>query len=472
MRAPEPSRPFPAPVRIPLALVHAVNLLGLRVRDYWVAFWREPLSFRLACAYIFFEYYRPQSIYPSLAIVPWSAICLMGGVAALGAEGGLSQRARSPVTTYLLLFAGVVLASMVVAWQPALSRAEWKHFWLWLPVYLLIIGTVTTFRRLMLFFALFALWNTKMSLSGVKQWASGGFQFRSWGVLGSPGPFNNSGEFSIEMVIFFSILTMILAAMWPKLSLFKRLVIGAVVVSAALSVVASSSRGAMGGLALASVWMVLFTRHKLRALSGAIILAGLLLVMMPPEFKRRFTTVGTDQSSITRAKYRVRGLEMMRDHPFLGIGYGNWLGFYRDRYKEPGQVSHNIYIQAGAELGYIGLTAFLLLVVSGFHSNHRTRRAANQLISAGADHARLLRNLAIGLDAGQLGFLGAGFFVTVLYYPFFWVSLALTVALRAVTVREVERWGGRSVLISRLSVPSGAERGLAGTLPRRSSQRG
>jgi hypothetical protein len=41
--------------------------------------------------------------------------------------------------------------------------------------------------------------------------------------------------------------------------------------------------------------------------------------------------------------------------------------------------------------------------------------------------------MAYGLDGALVSYLVAGFFVTVLYYPFFWINLALTVALSATT---------------------------------------
>ena len=40
--------------------------------------------------------------------------------------------------------------------------------------------------------------------------------------------------------------------------------------------------------------------------------------------------------------------------------------------------------------------------------------------------------MAHGLDAGLVGFLVAGFFVTVLYYPFFWIQMTMTVSLFSV----------------------------------------
>jgi hypothetical protein len=37
--------------------------------------------------------------------------------------------------------------------------------------------------------------------------------------------------------------------------------------------------------------------------------------------------------------------------------------------------------------------------------------------------------MAHGLDGAMIGFVVSGFFVTVLYYPYFWINLAMTVAL-------------------------------------------
>jgi hypothetical protein len=45
--------------------------------------------------------------------------------------------------------------------------------------------------------------------------------------------------------------------------------------------------------------------------------------------------------------------------------------------------------------------------------------------------------MAHGLDGALIGFLVGGFFVTVLYYPFFWINLAMTVALYNVTSKQV-----------------------------------
>ena len=46
-----------------------------------------------------------------------------------------------------------------------------------------------------------------------------------------------------------------------------------------------------------------------------------------------------------------------------------------------------------------------------------------------------------GLDSALVAYLVAGFFVTVLYYPFFWINLAFTVSLYHTTTLELRRQG-------------------------------
>ena len=125
-------------------------------------------------------------------------------------------------------------------------------------------------------------------------------------------------------------------------------------------------------------------------------------------------------------------MKILADHPLLGIGYFNWLDYLH--YAMPQgigvinkiELPHNIFIQLGAELGYTGLIVFLLLVFIVLKTNSDTRRAARKL------NNKFFFYISYGLDAGLIGYLVAGFFVTVLYYPFFWTQLGMVVALNAV----------------------------------------
>ncbi|MDB4915879.1 MAG: Lipid core - O-antigen ligase, partial [Gemmatimonadetes bacterium] len=99
---------------------------------------------------------------------------------------------------------------------------------------------------------------------------------------------------------------------------------------------------------------------------------------------------------------------------------------------------HNIFIQCMAELGYVGLFVFLLLIFATLKMNRQTRKIAR---AGPGPPDEFVAEMANGLDAAMVGFLVSGFFITVLYYPYFWINLALTTALNtAATVRAQPRF--------------------------------
>jgi O-antigen ligase len=120
------------------------------------------------------------------------------------------------------------------------------------------------------------------------------------------------------------------------------------------------------------------------------------------------------------------------------VGYNNWLEYAM--YTHPRgmgpmgktQESHNIYIQAASELGVLGLFVFVLLIIFAFKNNKRTREMASAI------NNKFLFNLTYGLDAGLVGYLVAGTFVTVLYYPFFWIQISIIVALNSITAKAYD----------------------------------
>ena len=75
----------------------------------------------------------------------------------------------------------------------------------WVLVYFLTISIVNTEKRMIIFLLFYFLFNFKMSQHGTISWASRGFSFAGWGLVGSPGWFRNSGEFAIQMIIFGSL---------------------------------------------------------------------------------------------------------------------------------------------------------------------------------------------------------------------------------------------------------------------------
>lgn len=407
-------------------------VLNLTLSSSWAAFKRQSLAFWALNFYLFIEYVRPQSVWTALDVLPWGQLALGLTAAAVLTEPAIRRPFRL-LDGLLALFSFIVLASLLTAYSPSYGFGLVKTFVVWVVLYYLVTRIVTTETRLFLFIAAFFLWSFKMSQFGARDFVLTGFQFRAWGVGGGPAWFQNSGEFAIQMVVFLAMVTPLLLLLRRRLPKWKTAVLLGLLPGTALaSVVMSSSRG--GQLAAAAVLccFVAQSRYRVRGLAWAAVLLPALWFITPAEQKTRFSEMGEDNTSVTRFTYWRHGLEIMEDNPILGIGYGNWVPYYRTYYNPRGQLPHNIFIEAGSETGYLGLAAFVALIIGTFVVNARTRRMARALPVWGPFH----RSLALGLDAALLGYLVAGFFVTVLYYPFFWVNLSFTSALYLLVERR------------------------------------
>ena len=418
------------------------DLLALRVKTLGRFFATQGFAYWAMCLYLLVEYVRPQQLYRPLYAVPVAQIVL--GAALLGHVGAGRWFGTKGLGTWLLLiYTAVIVVSSLTAYRPDIAMDQWRLWFSWVAIYFLIINVVDTEQRLVFFVLLWLVFNYYMAQGGARQFAHRGFTFELWGVVGAPGWFNNSGEFGVAMCMFLAVAWHYFIAARPFLKGWRKLIVVGMPVTAIVGIVGSSSRGALVGLAAVGLWELLQGKHRVRIALGVASLSAGVWLLLPPEQKARLSEAGSDYTSQTRKTYWRNGLDMARNDPAFGIGYANWTAYYSDHYVDPGapsysvegrvQVAHNIFIQCVAELGYVGLVVLVLLIFATLWINYRTR---SWVRAVRGPPNRFLIQLACGLDAAMIGYLASGFFVTVLYYPFFWINLALTVALSAIARRQ------------------------------------
>lgn len=398
------------------------GLRSLRPGAIWRFMKRQPPSYWLVLIYLFFEYVRPQAIYESLSGPPYARIAVVLALFAFVVE---RRKVRLGLPEVLLaLFSVIVLASSVGAFYPRTSFALLNVYFSWVVIYILIANAVDTEERFLVFMLCFLLYSFKMSQFGTRSWAASGFVFREWGATGAPGFFRNSGEFGIQMCIFLPLIVAFIQGLgthWPR---WLRFTAWGIAATAVTGIVGSSSRGAILGAAAVALWVSTKGRRKIRSFAALLIVAAFVYAIIPDQQKARLASMGEDPTSISRTTYWKRGIDMMNEFPLHGIGYANWFKYHGTQYGT-WAYPHNIFVEAGSELGYPGLLLFLGLLISTFFINRNTR----VLASRAPDGGRFMFFMAHGLDGAMVGFVVTGFFVTVLYYPFFWISLAMTVAL-------------------------------------------
>lgn len=143
------------------------------------------------------------------------------------------------------------------------------------------------------------------------------------------------------------------------------------------------------------------------AVVGFVALISVTLALVSPGVWERAKYSFDFQTNLGRSQIWQANLDMIKERPFFGWGYGNYKKFRDDFYKRYPQVdttahAHNNFLQMWVDGGVISLVAFLLL----FWSILRKGWRAYQRLSVD-DEA--LRTLALGGTLGIVGFLIGGF---------------------------------------------------------------
>lgn len=421
------------PVEIPIE-----DLYALKPRAFWQQLKQEHFSFWMICTYLFVEYVRPQSIFPSIDVLPWAKVFLI-----LSLIGRVMDRntkwVSDPANIWLTLFLGAIVISSALATYPPYAWAHFMDFFGWFLIYFLVINIVTTERRFLIFLAVFLLASFKLSFFGAKTWTLRGFAFTKWGIQGPPGFFQNSGEYAIQMLMFSPVAAELALFLKPFLTKLRFYLLLLFPVTGAMSVMGASSRGAQIALVYQLYGTILKGRlnFKTLALAALVIYAGISL--LPEEQKARFSSAGDDNTSQQRLLYWKRGIQMIEEHPAFGVGFFNFPVYMAAHYPEDvghivydqngvgsSELPHNIFIQVGTDAGAVGLLLFAALIL-------RTAKAAREIRLLARAHPgppKPFAALAKGFLVALWGFVIAGQFVTVTYYPFFWINLAFMVSLK------------------------------------------
>ncbi|MBM3251208.1 MAG: O-antigen ligase family protein [Candidatus Omnitrophica bacterium] len=207
------------------------------------------------------------------------------------------------------------------------------------------------------------------------------------------------------------------------------------------------SRGAIAGMAAAFLFMALVRKNKLVI---ALLIAALILIpfMLPNNIKN--WVKNTDYTweillNKTRMDIYRTSLNMIKGHPFLGVGVNTYCLNYqkykvRETYGSGGEdlsyYAHNIFLHMASEIGLFGLFIFLWLLFIIFV---RWKKFYFQCDSD------FLKVCSLGIIGGIIAFLVNGLTETTLYYskiaPLFWYQVGILLGiLRINNERAKSKW--------------------------------
>lgn len=283
------------------------------------------------------------------------------------------------------------------------KRPEW-------PLFALIFAALLQ--------AILGLWQFRGGSGAAHLWILDYRYFRAFGTFGQPNPFGAFMGLILPLALG-TTLGYLASALWDKSRRVSDGLLGlclsGVTALLLMALLASWSRGAwLGFLGAAAMLIWAFPRRRWQGtllIASGMTLLGVLWVLgwLPAGVTERLTGFGQDFTGmgdvrgvvITNDNYAVverlahwqSAIGMAQDHPWWGVGFGNYEAVYADyaliNWPSALGHAHNYYLNLLAETGIIGLTAYLLMWGSIFALTFR--------ILAQATLSWVQRGMAAGL---------------------------------------------------------------------------
>jgi O-antigen ligase len=226
----------------------------------------------------------------------------------------------------------------------------------------------------------------------------------------------------------------------------KRVLGLVVAVLAAAGVVATGSRGGVVGLVVVGALLVVRAEHKRRWIYVLVVAvcAAAFALTADDARRERFATIFAPRKdyNVTEREGRIqvwqRGLRYMATHPVLGVGLDNFMiaegVLGRDENQRSGiryTAAHNAFIQVGAELGVIGLAAFLFGLWSAGRDCRRIQRLAALDRQTHPRIADVEERFAGTAFCALCGLFTTMCFLSLAYHPISLFALGVCVGVRA-----------------------------------------
>jgi O-antigen ligase len=155
------------------------------------------------------------------------------------------------------------------------------------------------------------------------------------------------------------------------------------------------------------LWKIGREKRLATAMAFAL-LVGVFLVAVPNDYGSRLASMFLTEQDVSgsaqaRRELLERGVQVASNHLIIGVGMGNY-----HIYSLNEHVAHNSYLEISAELGVVGLIAYLVMIFAPWRSLNKIGKELRQ--GLGRDGPlREIYHLSIALQAAFAGYLVCSF---------------------------------------------------------------
>jgi O-antigen ligase len=394
-----------------------------------------PLS--LLFLYLILEYSRPQDLLPFIGVLRLPAIITIL-LALYIVNSGILQLKDKQTTLFLFL-----LGLMVIHGPFAVN-----NYWA-LMIFVIMAGNFIIFLALIRYVDTPDKYNRLL-----KYWMAMHVFLAIVGIVkqgrGIGGFFSDENDFcmTMNMIIPFSFFFAMHASGKKKLYYILLTCLFLFVI------MLSNSRGGFVGLLAAFTYCWLRTKRKIVTAFIIGFMAIFAVLVAPPTYWDRVHSITEEGADTGTGEERIYtwkiGWHMFLDNPIIGVGQGNF-PYVFEKYElkatgsnesfhgrsVAGRAAHSIYVTMLSELGIIGTCIFIGMIINILkdlktikgRSLHQKKKVTNMASNS-------YYFLALALEGALVSYIVSGAFISVLYYPNFWVLMGFIVSLRKIVVLD------------------------------------
>lgn len=425
---------------VPLTLLYLLR--GLRMVQYAIVGAAGAVGLALAFAHpyytllasVFVAYSGLDRYLPGA--VAWGLLAVAAGRVGYDWIGGKRLVWGTPhfrIST--AIFLASVLTSLLFADDIEVSFAHLAQFGIGFGFFVAVSGLCATPRRVQQLLLVFAVAFALQVMGYVMALVNA---FGAAIVLQPTGRRLAQGDANLTAVVACCLFVPLVQRM-ERSPMRTRLLLAPVVVIMVVAVIISTSRIGMILLALAIVYLLLRSRHRVLYLSLVALAIIVFLMNVPTRYWTRFVALGqlsdvvVDRSLLLRMHAQEVGWTIFMDHFWTGVGVGNF-ATWSQRYMSLDLWAHNSLLDVAATLGIFGLVVYLFWLGSGI-----------QMLALAAKrmrHARSKLGYGVSLDvAGVLAlYLIASLTLDLAFNRLIWLWWGCANALHIAAFRSQGAW--------------------------------
>ena len=398
-------------------------------------------AFKLLLIYLLLDYGRPQALIPILNVIHLPAIITVILLLTLVQSGGIDL--ETPQSKLFIALLALMTIHGPIATNNYWALMMWKATLLDFIIFLSMYRFADSMEKFLKMMNYWVAVHIFLAVVGVIKGGKG-----IGGFIGD----ENDLCMTVNLIIPYSFF-LAMSAKETRKKVFFFLLTGLFIFTNVLTF----SRGGFLGMVAIGIYIWIRSPRKMMTTVLVAILVAFVLLAAPQKYWDRIHTI-TEEGSRPGSSGEERlytwniGWAMFLDNPIIGVGQGNFPWIFRKYEVETGhgegfhtrsiagRAAHSLYFQLMPELGMVGIIIFLLFLKQFYGDIKRIRlirKRGDPSLANNMETERVVY-LSYAMEGSLVGFLVNGVFISVLYYPHFWLLIAFAHTLQKAVSRQLE----------------------------------